>query len=132
MAEAGGGRPGRDEEAGGLPTSVRRARILETIRRHEFASVTDLSARYGVSEVTIRSDLEALAEGGQIRRVRGGAVHRTTVAGEPSFEQSADAFAAEKERIGRHNAYRVHPELAFRHPLESGRPVADLLRIFDE
>ena len=46
-------------------------------------------------------------------------------------ELEADGYL-EKERIGRRNAYRVHPELAFRHPLESGRPVADLLRIFDE
>jgi len=89
------------EEGATLPTSVRRSRILATIRRHEFASVSDLSARFGVSEVTIRSDLEALAVGGEIRRVRGGAVHRATVTTEPSFEQSADAASGEKERIGR-------------------------------
>jgi DeoR family transcriptional regulator of aga operon len=89
------------EEIASLPTSLRRERVRETIRTREFVSVSDLSAAFGVSEVTIRSDLEALAEDGHIRRVRGGAIHRATVGREPSFEQSADAFADEKERIGR-------------------------------
>jgi DeoR family transcriptional regulator of aga operon len=89
------------EEIASLPTSLRRERVLETVRMREFVSVSDLSAAFGVSEVTIRSDLEGLAENGYIRRVRGGAFHRATVGREPSFEQSADAFADEKERIGR-------------------------------
>jgi len=90
-----------DDGAGVLATSPRRAGILETIRRKEFVYVSDLSARFAVSEVTIRSDLQALADEGQIRRVRGGAIHRATMPSrELSFEQSADAFAREKERIG--------------------------------
>ena len=88
------------DEGGALPSSVRRDRLVETIRRRQFASVVDLSATFGVSEVTIRSDLDALAEEGRVRRVRGGAIHRATVTREPSFEQSADAAAAEKARIG--------------------------------
>jgi len=82
------------------PSPIRRDRVLETIRQRRFASVTDLSAAFGVSEVTIRSDLEALAEQGQIQRVRGGAIHRATVTREASFEQSADAHAVDKDRIG--------------------------------
>jgi len=88
------------DEGASLPTSVRRDRVLATIRQRQFVSVADLSAAFGVSEVTIRSDLEALAEAGRIQRVRGGAVHHATVEGEPSFEQSADASAPEKARIG--------------------------------
>lgn len=90
-----------NDGSGALATAPRRRRILETIRRKEFVSVSDLSARFSVSEVTIRSDLQALADGGQIRRVRGGAIHRATVPSrELSFEQASDAFAREKERIG--------------------------------
>jgi len=88
------------EEITALPPSLRRDRVLETIRTRDFASVSDLAAAFGVSEVTIRSDLEALAGDGHIRRVRGGAIHRATVTREPSYEQSADTFTAEKERIG--------------------------------
>ncbi len=57
-----------------MPT--RRARVLETVRRQQFASVADLSTAFGVSEVTIRSDLDVLAGEGMVRRVRGGAMHR--------------------------------------------------------
>jgi DeoR family transcriptional regulator, aga operon transcriptional repressor len=90
-----------DEEAATLPASVRRQRVLDTIRRQSFVSVTDLSAAFGVSEVTIRADLETLAEEGAIKRVRGGAIHRATVNREPSFEEAADELAAEKRAIGR-------------------------------
>jgi DeoR family transcriptional regulator of aga operon len=82
------------------PTAVRRERVLETVRRRQFASVSDLSAAFGVSEVTIRSDLDKLADEGRLQRVRGGAVHRATASLETPFEQSQDAFAAEKTAIG--------------------------------
>ncbi len=36
-----------------------------------------------------------------------------------------------KEKVGRRNEYRVHPDLAFRHPSEAMRPIGELLRIFD-
>jgi DeoR family transcriptional regulator, aga operon transcriptional repressor len=89
------------EDLPALPATVRRQRVLDTVRSREFASVSDLSSTFGVSEVTIRTDLEALSEEGKIRRVRGGAIHRTTVAREPSFEQAADELASEKQAIGR-------------------------------
>lgn len=85
----------------GLPTAARRAQVLETVRRQQFASVADLSAAFGVSEVTIRNDLDTLAEGGRIRRVRGGAVHRTTSSLEASYEQAQDTRVAEKQSIAR-------------------------------
>lgn len=88
-----------DQEASALPAPLRREQVLETVRRHRFASVADLSAAFGVSEVTIRSDLDSLAEEGRLQRVRGGAVHGTTALLETPFEQSQDAFASEKAAI---------------------------------
>lgn len=70
------------------PRSVRRARVLEMVRRNQFASVADLSEAFGVSEVTIRSDLDVLAGEGTIRRVRGGAVHRPGPGLEAPFEEA--------------------------------------------
>jgi len=83
-----------------LPATARRARVLETVRRLQFASVADLSVAFGVSEVTIRSDLDALAEEGHVQRVRGGAVHRTADNLEASYEQSQDTRLDQKLRIG--------------------------------
>jgi DeoR family transcriptional regulator of aga operon len=57
---------------------------------------------FGLSEVTIRSDLDLLAESGSLQRVHGGAIIRDpTPRQERSFEESLGAFAEEKEAIGR-------------------------------
>ena len=45
----------------------------------------------------------------------------------------ADLEAAgyvEKERHGRRNSYRLHPEMPFRHPAEAGHTVGELLSAF--
>jgi len=96
------GTPATDGDVAGsaLPTGVRRARVLETVRRRRFASVSDLSAAFGVSEVTIRNDLDTLAEDGQLLRVRGGALHSATGGLEAPFEQALGARSAEKAQIG--------------------------------
>jgi DeoR family transcriptional regulator of aga operon len=74
--------------------------VLETVRRRQFASVADLSVAFGVSEVTMRNDLDTLAEGGQLLRVRGGALHSATGGLEASFDQAQETHAAEKALIG--------------------------------
>ncbi|MEA2027215.1 MAG: DeoR family transcriptional regulator, partial [Chloroflexota bacterium] len=90
----------RNGDNGGLPTSLRRGRVAEAIRRSQYTSVSDLATTFGVSEVTIRSDLDALAQSGLVRRVRGGAVHRAAGSLEASFEHDANERAAEKAAIG--------------------------------
>ena len=60
-----------------VPGELRRARILDLVREREFVRVSDLSEIFGLSEVTIRSDLDALASGGSLRRVHGGAIVRS-------------------------------------------------------
>lgn len=76
--------------------------MLERVREQEYVRVSALAEMFGISEVTVRSDLDALQKQGRVRRVRGGAVVRP--AGpqlERSLEWSLDTFAAEKQRIGR-------------------------------
>lgn len=92
--------PGDRDAVAPLPTGVRRTRILGLVQRHEFASVADLSAAFGVSEVTIRNDLDVLAQEGRLERVRGGAVHRADSGREAPFEQELGARHAEKAAIG--------------------------------
>jgi DeoR family transcriptional regulator of aga operon len=83
-----------------LPPLVRRRRMLEFVRAREHARVTELSEAFGVSEVTVRTDLDQLEERGLLRRVHGAAVARAPVGHERPFEQEEEASAAEKRRIG--------------------------------
>lgn len=48
--------------------------MLEMINSRDFTHVSDLSARFRVSQVTVRADLKRLAEQGHIQRLRGGAL----------------------------------------------------------
>ncbi len=52
----------------------RRQAILRTLERSGRVEVSDLSQSHGVSEVTIRGDLQALADAGLLVRTYGGAV----------------------------------------------------------
>ncbi len=55
------------------PQAVRRAQILERVRREGGASLAELARDHDVSLVTVHRDLEVLSESGLIERVRGGA-----------------------------------------------------------
>lgn len=41
-----------------------------------------------------------------------------------------EAGYIEREKVGRRNSYRLHPEMPFRHPAESGHTVGELLSLF--
>ena len=83
-----------------VPPAVRRERMLAEIREREFVRVGELSSRFGVSEMTVRGDLDSLAARGQVHRVRGGAIPRTIPHQEQPFEDSLSSYAAEKVAIG--------------------------------
>jgi len=51
----------------------RRLQIIKDISENDKISVSELAARYGVSQVTIRNDLKVLQQNGLIRRIHGGA-----------------------------------------------------------
>ncbi len=82
-----------------LPAALRRERMLELIGRAGFARVSELSEAFQVSDVTVRSDLDALDEQQSIRRVHGGAVLRGAGAREASFEEALESSADEKRAI---------------------------------
>jgi len=83
-----------------VPASLRRERMLAEIKEREFVRVGELSTRFGVSEVTVRGDLDSLAARGKVHRVRGGAIPRLIARQEQPFEDSVSSFAAEKVAIG--------------------------------
>jgi DeoR family transcriptional regulator of aga operon len=92
-----------------IPAEVRRDRILNLIEAQGFVRVAELGAKFGVSDVTIRSDLDFLARVSLIERVHGGAklpgpsslVVASPAEREPSFEESVDTYASDKAAIGR-------------------------------
>jgi DeoR family transcriptional regulator of aga operon len=62
-----------------------------------FASVQELSDRFGVSTVTVRADLDHLQATGRVRRVRGGAVRHLRP--ERAFEVTRTEAGPAKARI---------------------------------
>jgi predicted ArsR family transcriptional regulator len=61
--------PGEDAAGESSGYDTRRQQLLSFIRDHEFARIYDLARQFGVSEVTIRSDVDILTGTGGIRRV---------------------------------------------------------------
>lgn len=86
---------------GGLPAAARRSRMRSLVDKRGFALVTDLAKLFEISEVTVRADLDALAEEESVRRVHGGAMSIGYVQGhQTSFDEAAQERAREKELIG--------------------------------
>jgi ribose transport system substrate-binding protein len=56
-----------------LTTFERRQRLINMLFKEPGLRVPEMASRLGVSDATIRNDLNALAEAGQLTRVRGGA-----------------------------------------------------------
>jgi DeoR family transcriptional regulator of aga operon len=86
----------------------RREQMLAAIQETQFLNVHELSKRFGISEVTVRGDLDALASRGEIHRIRGGAIRRALRTPERPFEESETSFAGEKLAIARAAAELVH------------------------
>ncbi|MFC7221000.1 DeoR/GlpR family DNA-binding transcription regulator [Streptomyces polyrhachis] len=73
--------------------------ITEAVRAAGSLAVTDLAALTGASEMTIRRDLEALADQGVLERYRGGARSLLLRGEEPPFALRAHDHTRAKERI---------------------------------
>lgn len=84
-----------------LPTTPRRARLAALVAERGFLRVADAAAELGVSTVTVRGDLRALQESGELRRVHGGAMPLPAAERETPLERSAERDAALKRAIGR-------------------------------
>jgi DeoR/GlpR family transcriptional regulator of sugar metabolism len=79
--------------------AARRQRVSALVDARRAVRLEDLSAALGVSQATVRRDLNALAAAGRLRRVHGGAVAVDQRLDEPHFDVKAAAAAAEKSRI---------------------------------
>ena len=84
----------------------RREIILDLVRRTGAARVSELTATLGVSDMTIRRDLEALAAEGLLEKVHGGATMPSST-NEPGFEAKSLREKSEKLAIARRAAELV-------------------------
>ena len=85
----------------------RRQAILTLISAIGRVSVADLSLRFGVSEVTIRADLQALADRHLIVRTHGGAVLANNGVNELALVLRRQRQVKEKSRIGQAGAKMI-------------------------
>lgn len=84
---------------GNIPPRERRRRIVERIREAGTVSVAELEKKFGVSPMTARRDLDALAQEGLVTRTHGGAVLPELAAHEDSFQHRLGHAIAAKERL---------------------------------
>src|SRR5919205_4176795 len=76
----------------------RRMLIAEEVRRRGAVRVSELTELLGVSDMTVRRDLDALAGSGLIEKVHGGATARARLStDEPGFEAKSHRQFREKE-----------------------------------
>ncbi len=88
----------------------RQALILERLGRAGGIRVSDLVQILGVSDMTVRRDLEVLRQRGLLDKVHGGATLRQDGSSdEPGFQAKSVRELAEKESIGRCAAELVEP-----------------------
>ena len=91
----------------------RQSLILQAVRSDGSARVSDLTQRLGVSDMTIRRDLEVLAREGLVEKVHGGAVLPGAPSGhEPGFEAKLVLERPGKNAIAQAAASMVTPGTA--------------------
>ncbi|WP_018570940.1 DeoR/GlpR family DNA-binding transcription regulator [Streptomyces sp. PsTaAH-124] len=93
-----------------LLAEQRRALILDEVRRRGGVRVNELTRKLGVSDMTVRRDLDALARQGVLEKVHGGAVPVVEASThEPGFEAKSGLELTAKEDIARAAARLVPP-----------------------
>lgn len=96
-----------------LLAEQRRALIIDEVRRRGGVRVNELTRRLGVSDMTVRRDLDALARQGVLEKVHGGAVPVVEASThEPGFEAKSGLELTAKEDIARAAAEFVAPGTA--------------------
>jgi DeoR family glycerol-3-phosphate regulon repressor len=113
------GKPGSEDAAGAtgqaaqangrekMPAEIRRARIVASVEKAGFVSVSSLAGELGVSHMTIRRDVSLLESRGKFQRTHGGAIAGEPLSklgydeDEPAFEQRMRRHAAAKSAIAK-------------------------------
>lgn len=81
--------------------------MLRLLREQTTASISEIAARFQVSEMTIRRDIQKLVEAGQAIRIPGGARIERAFGGERDFFERLQRMGEAKKAIGRAAAAMV-------------------------
>lgn len=81
------------------PAEARRRLIREHLEKSSSVSIVDLAAQLGVSEMTIRRDLETLQENADVRRTHGGAVVAERMVFEFNYQARQRERVREKRKL---------------------------------
>ncbi|WP_377644966.1 DeoR/GlpR family DNA-binding transcription regulator [Oryzobacter terrae] len=91
-----------DEETGrGTPTAGRRQWILQRLQEQEFVAVKELADQFEMTEMSLRRDLNALADKGLLVRVRGGARRARAATMSPRYADAEQRNPQAKAQIAR-------------------------------
>src|ERR1051326_8663190 len=90
----------------------RQVRILAELRQAGAVRVSDLTELLGVSDMTVRRDIERLVETGLAHKVHGGAVLSGQVAHEPGFAVKSQLEQSAKHAIAAYAATLIQPGAA--------------------
>jgi DeoR/GlpR family transcriptional regulator of sugar metabolism len=83
--------------------------ILDAVRTTGGARVSELVERLGVSDMTVRRDIEVLATRGLVTRVHGGATAAGSSVDEPGFAAKSGLHTAAKQAIAAAAAALIEP-----------------------
>ena len=109
-----------------LLKTERHDHIQSLVNNRGRVTVPELSTHFGVSEATIRRDLEELDNLGRIRRTHGGALQAEKIVQEPPISQRITENPEEKNQIGKAAAKLIrNGETIF---LGSGTTVIEVAR----
>jgi DeoR/GlpR family transcriptional regulator of sugar metabolism len=92
-----------------LLPAERHRRIQNFLDERHVVRVSSLRDLLGVSEVTVRRDLESLERRGLLERIHGGAVGARRMRSEPRYLEAMTTYPEEKRLIGRAAAALVEP-----------------------
>lgn len=104
----------------------RRRRILNRLNEQERVTVGELADEFGISAVTIRADLDALDQRGELVRSHGGAVKRLNPQQDYPLKIKETLHHAEKVRIGQAAAQLIQSDQKI--ILDSGTTTAEIAR----
>ncbi|KAK44377.1 DeoR faimly transcriptional regulator [Caballeronia jiangsuensis] len=97
----------QDNSCNPMLTSQRKKAILDALKRDGQVLATELSARFGVSEDTVRRDLRELAAEGLLQRVHGGALPASPAIA--PFARREEMESDAKRRIAKKAAEMIAP-----------------------
>jgi len=108
LNEHPGGAAASEVQLDGMMAEERRSQILQILRSAGRVRVNELAAQFNTSAVTIRNDLNELAQRGLAQRSHGGAMLPDSIMRESPLQERLKAHAEEKRRIGAMAATMIH------------------------